>query len=164
MNKKLLCTLLVSTFVVYGCAVSKKDKLASLDKLPIKIQKDAPITSARKKAFDNYESFINSAPKDMLRVEALRRLADLELEKSEERFQQQLAKMERGEDGAVKKEAKIKEQSYKKAIGLYEDAAKSSVGESDDPQIFYQLSKTLPYIYSYMIEKNSIYSGKKNTR
>lgn len=141
MIKKIACLFLVSIFVLYGCATSKKNKLASLDKLPIKIEKNAPITAARKKATENYESFIGSAPKDQLRVEALRRLADLELEKSEERFQQQMSKIDRGEKVSTQKASELKEKSYKKAITLYEDAAKSSVGENDDPQIFYQLSK-----------------------
>ena len=141
MIRKLICLLLILMFVLYGCAANKKNKLASLNKLPIKIQKDSPIDSARKKAADNYESFISSAPKDQLRVEALRRLADLELEKSEERFQQQISKMETGNTDSPQKATELKEKSYKKAISLYEDAAKSSVGAGDDPQIFYQLSK-----------------------
>jgi len=141
MIKKLLCLFLLSSLVLYGCAANKKNSLASLNKLPIKIEKDAPINAARKKATDNYESFISSAPKDKLRVEALRRLADIELEKSEERFQQQISKIESGETESTAKASELKENTYKKAISLYEDAAKSSVGSSDDPQIFYQLSK-----------------------
>lgn len=141
MIKKLFYLFLAALLVISGCAIKKKDKLASLGKLPIKIEKDAPINSARKKATDNYESFISSAPKDQLRVEALRRLADLELEKSEERFQQQMARAEGGEKVSTQDASQLKEKSYEKAIGLYEDAAKSSVGADDDPQIFYQLSK-----------------------
>ena len=142
MTRKVICLLLLTVFVLSGCAASRKNTLASLgNKLPIKIEKDAPIDAARKKATANYESFISSAPKDELRVEALRRLADLELEKSEEHFQDQIARLEKGQASSPEKASEIKEQSYKKAIGLYEDAAKSSVGASDDPQIFYQLSK-----------------------
>ena len=141
MIRKMLALSLVVSFVLSGCAVNKKNKIASLENLPIKIEKDAPISSARKKATDNYESFINSAPKDQLRVEALRRLADLELEKSEERFQQQMSKMESSEAKPAANPSQLKEKSYEKAISLYEDAAKSSVGAEDDPQIYYQLSK-----------------------
>ena len=39
------------------------------------------------------------------------------------------------------KEAEIKQSSYENAIKLYEDAAKASVGEANDPLIYYQLSK-----------------------
>ncbi|MGD8571131.1 MAG: tetratricopeptide repeat protein [Gammaproteobacteria bacterium] len=125
-----------------GCMANKKDTLASLGELNIKIDKDAPIDSARKKAEDSYASFISSAPKDSLRVEALRRLADIELEKSEERFQEQIAELDQGDrKAAVNKATEIKQKSYKKAIKLYEDAAQSSVGDVQDPQIYYQLSK-----------------------
>ena len=141
MRSRLLILGVLLVVGLHGCAVNKKNTLASLDELDIKIEKDAPIDSARKKATDSYASFINSAPKDSLRVEALRRLADLELEKSEEQFQKQLANLDRGKGDALEKEVEIKQGSYKKAIELYEDAAQASVGEADDPQIFYQLSK-----------------------
>jgi len=140
-NRPFIFVLLVSLFLLHGCAANKKNTLGSLGDLDVKIEKDVPIDSARQKATDSYASFINSAPKDSLRVEALRRLADLELEKSEEQFQQQIAKLDESGGKNIAKESEIKQQSYKKAIGLYEDAAKASVGEADDPQIFYQLSK-----------------------
>jgi len=124
-----------------GC-VSTKGTLATLDDSQIVIKKDEPIDSARQKAADNYASFINSAPKDSLRVEALRRLADLELEKSEERFQKQLSKLDSEKKTiSLAKQAEIKQSSYETAIKLYEDAAKASLGEVNDPQIYYQLSK-----------------------
>ena len=63
-----------------GCATTKDNTLASLgDELPVKIETDAVISSARDKAMENYWEFMNSAPKDSLRVEAMRRLADLEV-------------------------------------------------------------------------------------
>ncbi|HEY5604181.1 MAG TPA: tetratricopeptide repeat protein [Gammaproteobacteria bacterium] len=143
MRNKLPVIVIVATGVLFqqGC-VSTKGTLGSLDDSRIVIDKNAPINSARQKAADNYASFINSAPKDSLRVEAMRRLADLELEKSEERFQQEISRP----DNNVKvfseaKQAEIKQSSYETAIKLYEDAAKASVGDVNDPQIYYQLSK-----------------------
>ena len=141
MNSKLFIILAVSVLLLHGCA-TKKGTLASLDDSGIVIEKNAPINSARQKAADNYASFINAAPKDSLRVEALRRLADLELEKSEERFQQQISKLDSEKKTiSVAKEAEIKQSSYEAAIKLYEDAATASIGEVNDPQIYYQLSK-----------------------
>ena len=94
MNSRVVIFILALVLLfLHGCA-TKKGTLASLDDSSIAIEKNAPIDSARQKAADNYASFISSAPKDSLRVEALRRLADLELEKSEERFQQQLSKLD----------------------------------------------------------------------
>ena len=142
MNNKLFIFGLLIVLLLNGCAANKKSTLASLDEVNIKIDKDAPIDSARQKAADNYSSFISSAPKDSLRVEALRRLADLELEKSEENFQEQIAKLDSNKKSvSIAKEAEIKQSSYENAIKLYEDAAKASVGEANDPLIYYQLSK-----------------------
>jgi len=142
MNKRLFIFGALIVLLLHGCAANKKDTLASLDEVDVEIEKDAPIDSARQKAADNYTSFISSAPKDSLRVEALRRLADLELEKSEERFQEQIANLDSKKKGvSIAKEAEIKQSSYETAIKLYEDAAKASVGEANDPLIYYQLSK-----------------------
>lgn len=142
MNKKLFILVALIVLLLHGCAANKKGTLASLGELDVKIEKDAPIDSAREKAADNYTSFISSAPKDSLRVEALRRLADLELEKSEEHFQKQIAKLDsQKKTVSIAKEAEIKQSSYETAIKLYEDAAEASVGEANDPLIYYQLSK-----------------------
>ena len=129
-----------------GCAKNRKDTLASIKKPGIKIEKNARIDSAQQKATDNYWEFINSAPKDSLKVEALRRLADIELERSEEKFQKKLTKLNENteKDDAntlALKQAQIKEGSYETAIKLYEDAVKASVGEPGDAQLFYQLSQ-----------------------
>jgi len=123
-----------------GCATTKQDTLANLDDTGIKIDKDTPIASARQKASENYSKFLTSAPKDSMRVEALRRLADLELEKSEEQTQSQIEKSADDKSGATKP-LKPRKGSVQKAIKLYEDAAKESKGSANDPQIFYNMSK-----------------------
>ena len=77
-----------------ACASGPKpNTLATLGPLQVPIDVNAPIDSARDKAMASYWDFMNSAPQDSLRVEALRRLADLELERSEEVFQGQLEKL-----------------------------------------------------------------------
>jgi tetratricopeptide (TPR) repeat protein len=131
-----------------GCAStgsgSGDDTLASLgEELPITIEKDAVIHSARAKAMEGYWEFMNNAPADSLRVEALRRLADLELERSEEAYQQQLEKLVEQESRISRNEQiELKGLSYEKAIKLYEDALQASAdGGIDDPQVLYQLSK-----------------------
>jgi len=139
MNNKWF-VIIVTLVLLYGCATSEKGKLGSLDEVNVKIDKDAPIDSARQKASESYEKFIKSAPKDSMRVEAMRRLADLEMEKSEEQPQSTPAKpnLPEPEPGQSSKQRK---KSYQKAIKLYEDAAKASTGSADDPQIYYHLSK-----------------------
>ena len=134
--------------VLSGCAstggAGKEGTLAALgEELPIKIEKDAVIHSARAKAMEGYWDFMNNAPQDSLRVEALRRLADLELERSEESYQKQLEEMAEQERKLTRNdEIELKEINYEKAIKLYEDALKASAhGGVDDPKVLYQLSK-----------------------
>jgi tetratricopeptide (TPR) repeat protein len=120
------------------------DTIASLgEELPIKIDKDAVVVSARQRAMENYWDFMNSAPEDSLRVEALRRLADLELERSEEQYQIQLEEMVEQEKKITRADQiELKGANYEKAIELYEKALQASAdGGLDDPQILYQLSK-----------------------
>jgi tetratricopeptide (TPR) repeat protein len=130
-----------------GCATTggyEDGTLASLgEEPPIKIEKDAVIHSARAKAMEGYWEFMNNAPKDSSRVEALRRLADLELERSEEAYQKQLDEIAEQETKISRADQiELKEINYEKAIKLYEDALKASAdGGVDDPQVLYQLSK-----------------------
>ncbi len=148
-NVNVLGLLFFLGLVLSGCAStgsvgSGDGTLASLgEELPIKIEKDAVIHSARAKAMEGYWDFMNNAPADSLRVEALRRLADLELEKSEETYQKQLEKLVE-QESKISRSAQIelKESNYEKAIKLYEDALQASAdGGIDDPQVLYQLSK-----------------------
>jgi len=133
--------------MVGGCASmggSGDDTLASLgEELPIKIEKDAVILSARDKAMEGYWEFMNNSPTDSLRVEALRRLADLELERSEDKYQKQLEQMaEQKQQISRNDQMELKGVDYQKAIKLYEEALKaSSQGGVDDPKVLYQLSK-----------------------
>ena len=129
--------------VLIACNTTPTNTLGSLTVLEIKIDKDARIDSARDKAMDSYWAFMNSAPKDSLRVEALRRLADLELERSEDTYQKKLEKFNANNQTMDKAgEAKLKGLSYSKAIKLYEDAVKlaKSSAKKIDPQVLYQLS------------------------
>lgn len=142
-----LSSIALSLLLLSGCASvggGNDDTLASLgEELHIKIEKDAVVVSARDKAMDNYWDFMNSAPQDSLRVEALKRLADLELERSEERYQKQIEEMvEQQQRLSRSDQMDLKGVNYEKAIKLYEDALKASVkGGADDAEVLYQLSK-----------------------
>jgi tetratricopeptide (TPR) repeat protein len=138
-----LCTL--CALVMAGCAGTRDNTLASLgDRVPVKIEKDAVITSARDKAMENYWEFMNSAPKDSLRVEAMRRLADLELERSEDQMQQKLAKKSSQQQAAAQQaDAEMANTNFDKAIKLYEEALRVSKQQTgaEDKQVLYQVSK-----------------------
>ncbi len=126
-----------------SCATAEKGTLATLGEVNIKLDIDVPIDSARSKAMANYSELMNASPTDSLRVEALRRMADLELERSEDRYQEQLTKLGEQRVLSQNQQAELKGVSYEKAIKLYEDALKASgkTGDIENADILYQLSK-----------------------
>lgn len=139
-----LLVLPVLALLMSACASTKDNTLASLgEKAPVKIEKDAVIVSARKKAMDNYSAFMNAAPEDSLRVEAMRRLADLELEKSEEQIQSQLERIDQKQAQSTTEVVDLANVGYDKAIELYENALAVSKRREgvEDKQVLYQISK-----------------------
>ncbi|MFV2056580.1 MAG: tetratricopeptide repeat protein [Thiohalomonadales bacterium] len=135
--------------LLIGCTTTPTNTLGSLKVLEITISKDDRIDSARDKAMASYWEFMNSAPEDSSRVEALRRLADLELERSEENYQKRLEKFNaNNQEFDTVDAAKLKGLSYSKAIKLYEDAIKlaSNTGKRIDSQVLYQLSNAYEQI------------------
>lgn len=122
-----------------------KDTLALLnEELPVKIEKDAVVVSARQDVMDNYWAFMNSNPEDSLRVEALTRLADLELEKNEERYQKQLEELteKQAELDEAQESIELQGVSYDKAIILLENAYRvSKKSKNPNPQIIYRLAR-----------------------
>lgn len=125
-----------------GCAATgKQETLAELGDLDIKIETDAPVVGARNKAMDNYWEFMAGAKQESQKVEAMRRLADLEMERSEERFQKQMEVLVQGEGDSQLDVQTLKEITYRGAIKLYEDALKASAGGPQTAAVLYQLSK-----------------------
>ncbi len=130
---------------LYACAATVKEgTLGALGELTIKIDTEAKIDGARDKAVASYWEFMNSAPKDTLRVEALRRLADLELERSEENFVRTVSERDKQKQVSHEERVAIKGASFEKAIALYEDAYEASMNKSasGDEEILYQLANT----------------------
>ena len=131
--------------LLFACATVEEGTLGALgDELNIKIDTEAKIDSARDKAMASYWDFMNSAPKDTLRVEALRRLADMELERSEENYVKAVDKLPQQQQASYEERAAIKGASFEKAIALYEDAYKASKGKGEntagDEEVLYQLA------------------------
>ena len=132
---------LVVAIIFTGCASTEKvETLADLGELDIKIEADVPIVGARDKAMDNYWEFMAGAKERGRKVEALRRLADLEMERSEERFQKQMEVLSQSEEGADVDIQALKDITYRGAIKLYEDALKASGSGSNNSGLLYQLS------------------------
>ncbi|NOX76439.1 MAG: tetratricopeptide repeat protein [Gammaproteobacteria bacterium] len=125
---------------VVGCATEQKT-LGDLSEVEINIETDAPILGARDKAMDNYWEFMAGSQGQSQTVEALRRLADLELERSEERFQKQMEVFGQGQGEVNTDVDTLRSITYRSAIKLYEDALKAAVGGPLEAAILYQVSK-----------------------
>ncbi len=123
-----------------ACA-STEETLGDLGELDIQIEDDAAILGARDKAMDNYWEFAASSPEEEQKVEAMRRLADLEMERSDERFQRQVEVLDRMTEGEGADIDTLKRVTYRGAIKLYEDALNVARGGSQEPILLYQLSK-----------------------
>jgi tetratricopeptide (TPR) repeat protein len=138
-------SLLVIALLVTACASTEETEtlgsLGELGELDIKIDTDAPVVGARDKAMDNYWEFMAGTKEKSQKVEALRRLADLEMERSDERFQKQMEGYSQGQKGAETDVQALKDITYRGAIKLYEDALKISGNGSQNVALLYQLSK-----------------------
>ena len=138
MRRRNLVAIAIIASLTAGCA-TKKETLGDLGELDIKIDTESPITGARDKAMDNYWEFMAGAKEQKQKAEALRRLADLEMERSEERFQQKMEIGVAGQSGVDDKALRM--QIYGNAIKLYEDALKVAGGGIESAGILYQVSK-----------------------
>ncbi len=142
MNKHfcLLSMLLVIGFT--GCAGKEKAQtLGDLGELDIQIDTETPIVGARGKAMDNYWEFMAATKEETQKVEAIRRLADLEMERSEEQLQKQIELSGQGKAGKNISLQTMKENSYRGAIKLYKEAVNASRDAPQTAELLYQLSK-----------------------
>ena len=138
-------SLLMITLLVTACASTEKtetlDNLGDLGDLEIKIDTEAPVVGARDKAMDSYWEYMAGTKEKTQKVEALRRLADLEMERSEERFQKQMEVLSQGQKDSETDMQSLKDITYRGAIKLYEDALKISGQGPQNVALLYQLSK-----------------------
>ncbi len=123
-----------------GCATEQKT-LGDLGELEVNIDTDAPVLDARDKAMNNYWEYMAGSQDQAQNVEALRRLADLEMERSEERFQKQMEVFGQGQSGEDVDVDALRGSTYRGAIKLYEDALKAAAGGPQEAVILYQVSK-----------------------
>ena len=108
----------------------------------IVIEKDSAIDNAREKAMGIYKEFEKADSNKSLRSEAQRRLADLELEQSDDVYSEQSAGADRskGKDKSVDPDA-VREQKSRSAIRIYEDLLATSKDAANNDKIMYQLAK-----------------------
>ncbi len=131
----------LGALLLLSACASTDQTLGDLGELDIQIEDDAAILGARDKAMDNYWEFAASSSEKEQKVEAMRRLADLEMERSDERFQRQMEVLDRMTEGEGADIDTLKQVTYRGAIKLYEDALKVARGGPQEPILLYQLSK-----------------------
>ena len=131
---------LLALLLLSACA-STEETLDDLGELEIVIDDSEAIVGARDKAMDNYWEFAATSAEKEQKVEALRRLADLEMERSEERFQQQMEVIDQMREGDGGDLDTLKDVTFRNAVKLYEDALKEARGGPQEPIVRYQLSK-----------------------
>ncbi len=136
---------LVVCLVLAACSsVKKNDSLTikSLEGRSIDLKQDAVVQGGLSKAIESYRAFLESAASDPLRPEAMRRLADLEMERVETaqfRNAETLEKGIRHESFPVAR--KLQPADYENAIALYEDLLETYPDYPGNDQVLYQLAQ-----------------------
>ncbi|MES9923944.1 MAG: tetratricopeptide repeat protein [Candidatus Thiodiazotropha endolucinida] len=122
---------------LYGCAnlpmsgksTSDEPTLADIQKQPIKVDKQALTPTDRNEVIENYRAILELNPDQRLNSEATRRLADLELERSE-------TKLLQSTDEPVPSDAELA-----KSIKLYESLLRKDPNYASRDLVLYQLAR-----------------------
>ncbi len=139
--KQISITILITILMIgVGCApANSKKTLASLEKKPVTVavDKDTSVDHAREKAMRIYKEFDQTGTDPCLRLEAKRRLADLEMEKGEDRnLRSGPAARNLDQDPS-----ELKKDSYGNAIKLYKELLANAKDGPNSDRILYQLAK-----------------------
>lgn len=137
MNAKLATTLIFVT--LSGCSAFKKTEtppepptIASIEDQPLDLQNTGAIDASRTQAIKSYREFLNSAEQNKYHAEAMRRIADLELEELESRI---ASYSDQDGQQAVKKE------EYERVVKLYTTMLSNHPGYPGNDGVLYQLAK-----------------------
>jgi TolA-binding protein len=109
-----------------ACAASPEagtETLGSLERRQVVVERDAAVDASRAAAIQAYRKFLDAAPGDRMRPEAMRRLGDLEIE----RAHGELAES----SGATE---------YRDAVKVYEDLLRTYPVHPGNDRVLYQLS------------------------
>jgi len=116
-------TLAAIACLVVACATAPDERgtLKSLEREQVTIERDAAIAASREAAMQAYRKFLDAAPPDTLRPEAMRRLGDLALENE-----------------AASDQAKLAE--YREAIKVYHQLLRGYPRFPGNDRVMYQLA------------------------
>jgi len=99
------------------------ETLASLERRQMVVERDAAIDASRAAAIQAYRKFLDAAPRDRMRPEAMRRLGDLEIEQAREGSRESTAARE-----------------YRDAVNVYENLLETYPAHPGNDRVLYQLS------------------------
>ncbi|NOY67482.1 MAG: tetratricopeptide repeat protein [Gammaproteobacteria bacterium] len=130
---------LTSIVLLPGCSFLFKDKqapepltIASIENKPVSIEAGGNLDASRDQAIKSYRKFLNSAQQNQYHAEAMRRIADLELESLEERA----ASFTGGDE-----ELSTRPADYDKVVSLYKSMLKNHPDYPNNDGVLYQLAK-----------------------
>jgi TolA-binding protein len=122
---------LVAGLVLLAACASNRTRdehatLKSLESRRVDVRHEAPIEGSREKAIQAYRDYLNIAPKDALRPEAMRRLGDMEIESAEH--------------GAIQRE-RVQQSDYRRAITTYQKLLRAYPDYPGNDRVLYQLAR-----------------------
>lgn len=124
MNRPALLCLLVGMLAACTTVREKDNTLKSLESRRTAVEREEPVAANRGKALQAYRHYLDIAPRDALRPEALRRLGDMEIE---------LAEQGSGE--------RLKQNEYSRAIDSYRKLLRDYPNFAGNDRVLYQLSR-----------------------
>ncbi len=107
-----------------GCAgPSEVGTLKTLETREVAVEHDKAVGASRAAAIQAYRKFLDAAPRDRMRPEAMRRLGDLEIERAQEGTSETTGTRE-----------------YQGAVKVYEDLLRTYPSHAGNDRVLYQLS------------------------
>lgn len=120
-------TAILLGMMLAGCSTfDEPGTLKSLKGKTAKVERDQLIEGSREKAIHAYRQYLDIAPRDSLRPEAMRRLGDMEIEGAERI----------GADNE-----RLSQQDYQRAIGVYQNLLRTYPNYPGNDRVLYQLSR-----------------------
>ncbi len=126
--------------VVTGCSSIGQDdgpRIKSIEERDLKVEREVIEQGGRGKAIESYRDFLEKEENDPLRAEAMRRLADLQLEKSEAEYLKKVKRLENRKDGGEK----LEPADYSRAIQTYRELLRNHPDYAGNDHVLYQLSR-----------------------
>ena len=117
-----------------ACATGRDEDsntLKSLAQKRVTVEREQPVAGNRGKAIEAYRHYLDIAPRDARRPEAMRRLGDMEIESAEQ--------------GAASGE-RLTQNDYKRAIGVYQGLLRSYPNDPGNDRVLYQMARAYDQI------------------